>query len=131
MSAEHQRGTLTRVFVYGTLLAGEGNHRLLRRARFVSTAKTPPAFELRDLGYYPGMVLGGAYAVVGEIYEVDAPTLAELDRLEGHPSFYQRTSITLEDGENVESYLLTPEKVRRQPIIASGSWRAYRKERSV
>ena len=78
-----QRGAPTCVFVYGTLLAGEPNHRLLTGARLVAEARTKPAFELRDLGAFPGLVRGGQHAVAGEVYEVDVATLAALDRLEG------------------------------------------------
>jgi gamma-glutamylcyclotransferase (GGCT)/AIG2-like uncharacterized protein YtfP len=116
----------TRVFVYGTLLRGEGNHRLLARARLLREARTEATFELRDLGAFPGLVRGGAHAVAGEVYEVDADTLAALDRLEGHPRFYRRTLIALADGERVEAYLLAPEQVDGCPVIASGSWRAHR-----
>ncbi|MEZ4323566.1 MAG: gamma-glutamylcyclotransferase family protein, partial [Polyangiales bacterium] len=99
MSASRsQRRAPTRVFVYGTLLAGEPNHRVLAGARLVANARTQPAFELRDLGPFPGLVSGGAHAVAGEVYEVDEATLAALDRLEGHPRFYRRTRIALEDG---------------------------------
>ncbi len=56
------------------------------------------------------------------------PTLAALDRLEGHPRFYRRTRIALEDGAAVETYLLAPEQVEGRPVIDSGSWRARRKE---
>ena len=100
-----QRRAPTRVFVYGTLLAGEPNHRVLAGARLVANARTEPAFELRDLGPFPGLVSGGAHAVAGEVYEVDEATLAALDRLEGHPRFYRRTRIALEDGVAVETYL--------------------------
>jgi gamma-glutamylcyclotransferase (GGCT)/AIG2-like uncharacterized protein YtfP len=79
-----QRRAPTRVFVYGTLLAGEPNHRVLAGARLVANARTEPAFELRDLGPFPGLVSSGAHAVAGEVYEVDEATLAALDRLEGH-----------------------------------------------
>ena len=71
-----QRRAPTRVFVYGTLLAGEPNHRVLTGARLVAKARTEPAFELRDLGPFPGLVSGGAHAVAGEVYEVDEATLA-------------------------------------------------------
>jgi gamma-glutamylaminecyclotransferase len=97
----------TRVFVYGTLLAGEGNHALLQTARFIGAARTPPGFGLYDLGAFPGLVRGGQAAVVGEVYEVDAPTLAALDDLEDHPTFYQRTIIVLEDGSVAATYLLS------------------------
>jgi gamma-glutamylaminecyclotransferase len=113
------------VFVYGTLLAGESNHGLLAEARLVATGRTQPAFQLHDLGACPGLVHGGAHAVVGEVYVVDEPTLAMLDRLEDHPEFYRRTGIVLDDGTSVETYLLTPEQVEGCPVIASGSWRVH------
>lgn len=123
-----QRGAPVRVFVYGTLLAGEPNHRVLAGARLVAEGRTQPAFELRDLGPFPGLVHGGGHAVVGEVYEVDDATLAALDRLEGHPRFYRRTTVSLADGEQVWTYLLGPEQVEGRPIIRSGSWRARRQE---
>ncbi|WP_342379405.1 gamma-glutamylcyclotransferase [Myxococcus stipitatus] len=126
-----QRGAPVRVFVYGTLLAGEPNHRVLAGARLVAKACTEPAFELRDLGPFPGLVRGGTHAVAGEVYEVDAPTLAALDRLEGHPRFYRRTRIALDDGALVETYLLTPEQVEGRPVIVSGNWRSRRKENAA
>lgn len=128
---KRQRRAPTRVFVYGTLLAGEGNHRLLASAQLVGEARTEPAFELRDLGYFPGLVRGGQHAVFGEIYAVDAETLAALDRLEGHPRFYRRTRIALADGTQVETYLLTPEQVEGRPVIVSGNWRSRRKEKAA
>ncbi len=124
-----QHGAPVRVFVYGTLLAGEPNHRVLAGATLVADdARTEPAFELRDLGPFPGLVRGGSHAVVGEVYEVDDVTLAALDRLEGHPRFYKRSRISLDDGALVETYLLSPQQVEGRPVIDSGDWRARRKE---
>ena len=123
-----QRGAPVRVFVYGTLLAGEPNHRVLAGARLVAEGRTQPAFELRDLGPFPGLVHGGGHAVVGEVYEVDDATLAALDRLEGHPRFYKRTRFALDDGALVETYLLSPRQVEGRPVIESGNWRSRRKE---
>jgi gamma-glutamylcyclotransferase (GGCT)/AIG2-like uncharacterized protein YtfP len=120
-----------RVFVYGTLLAGEDNHRLLATATLVGEARTKPAFELRDLGHFPGLVKGGTCSITGEVYEVDAPTLARLDALEGHPRFYRRTRIALDDGAKVETYLLAPEQVAGCSVIASGNWRSRRKEKAA
>jgi gamma-glutamylaminecyclotransferase len=114
----------TLVFVYGTLLAGEPNHPYLTGARLVAAGRTQPAFWLHDLGAFPGLVGGGEHAVSGEVYEVDAPTLAALDHLEEHPAYYRRTRIALEDGTIVETYLLPPEHASGCPVIASGSWRA-------
>lgn len=113
----------TRVFVYGTLLRDEPNHYILERACFVREARTPAVFTLRDLGAFPALLADGSTAVLGEVYEVDAATLARLDRLEGHPRFYQRTPIALDDGEPVEAYVMAPERAWSERIITNGDWR--------
>ena len=111
-----------RVFVYGTLRAGEPNHDLLQHQALVARARTEAAFELVSLGSFPAMVTGGTTAVVGEVYEVDPLTLAALDELEGHPRFYRRTPVRLEGGDEVLAYLLSPERARGRPRIPSGDW---------
>jgi gamma-glutamylcyclotransferase (GGCT)/AIG2-like uncharacterized protein YtfP len=40
--------------------------------------------------------------VKGELYMVDEPTLARLDRLEGHPQFYSREEIRISAGAGAE-----------------------------
>jgi gamma-glutamylaminecyclotransferase len=114
------------VFVYGTLRQDEVNHDLLAQARFVAEGRTEPSFELFDLGSVPAMSTGGETAVLGEVYAVDDATLARLDRLEGHPSFYQRTQIRLDDGHEVETYLMDRARMRGRAPIASGDWRTHR-----
>jgi gamma-glutamylcyclotransferase (GGCT)/AIG2-like uncharacterized protein YtfP len=114
----------TLVFVYGTLLVGERNHRLLTGAQLLCDAATPPRFQLHDLGAYPGMVRRGKHAVAGELYEIGEAMLAALDRLEDHPRFYRRTTIVLDGGRRVQTYLLRRDQVQGYPIITSGSWRA-------
>jgi gamma-glutamylcyclotransferase (GGCT)/AIG2-like uncharacterized protein YtfP len=51
-------------------------------------AHTEPAFEVRDLGPFPGLVRGGAHTVAGKVYEVDAPTLARL----GSPAWHSNVA---------------------------------------
>lgn len=85
--------TRTRVFVYGTLRRGEPNHHLLDARMLLRAGRTEPRFTLVSLGAFPAMIDGGETAVVGEVYDVDAVTLAALDRLEGHPRFYRRRPI--------------------------------------
>jgi gamma-glutamylaminecyclotransferase len=111
------------LFTYGTLRRGEPNHPLLVRARFLGEAATPPRYALVDLGPFPAMIAGGQTAVVGEVYAVDETTLARLDILEGHPSFYQRQRIQLATGQEVEAYLMAPGRVAGRPRIPSGDWR--------
>ena len=117
-----QENNTTRVFVYGTLRTGEPNHRLLHGYKPVATLRTAPTFELVNLGAFPGMTRGGSTAVVGEVYEVRAETLVDLDRLEGHPNFYRREAIELEDGREVSAYLLRPADARGYRPIPSGDW---------
>lgn len=122
---------MTRLFVYGTLLRGEGNHDFLTEgpgAHFVRVARTLPAYRLVAVGAFagfPGLLLGGSTAVDGEVFEVGAAVLSRVDMLEGHPRFYRRTPIVLEDGETVETYLL-PKAPGGSTDIVSGSWRRYR-----
>jgi gamma-glutamylcyclotransferase (GGCT)/AIG2-like uncharacterized protein YtfP len=73
-----------RVFVYGTLMRGGSNHRYLHGQRFVAEGETEPRYALYDLGGYPGMVetTDEPASVPGEIWEVSAECLAELDLLE-------------------------------------------------
>jgi len=118
------------VFVYGSLLSGFGNHRLLDvpGAAFVGEAETEGGWTLHDLGAYPGMVrrddLPGE-SVRGELYAVDREVLRRLDQLEGHPRYYTRTEITLDGGEVVESYTLDREQVAHCSRVGGGDWRAY------
>lgn len=120
---------MTRVFVYGSLLRGMHNHRLLDGARFVGAARTPPRFTLRDLGSFPAIVAGGRTQIVGEIYEVDAETLERLDRLEGHPHHYRREPIELERGEVAEIYVYVAPLGARAHAVPSGDWRGHYKEK--
>jgi gamma-glutamylcyclotransferase (GGCT)/AIG2-like uncharacterized protein YtfP len=118
---------MTRVFVYGSLLAGESNHGLLAGAQLVGPAALPAGYALYDLGDFPGLIVAaGGAPIVGEVYEVDAATLAALDELEDHPAYYVRSPIRLADGGHAETYLLTAAQVAGAPLVASGDWRAYR-----
>jgi gamma-glutamylcyclotransferase (GGCT)/AIG2-like uncharacterized protein YtfP len=120
------------VFVYGSLMRGQGNHRLLEHARFVRAAHTTAAFTLVDLGAFPGLLARGTTAVRGEVYRVDDATLAALDRLESHPRFYRRQEIALTDGPRVEAYLLSAERYGSYPVVVGGDWRAHlAKERAT
>jgi gamma-glutamylaminecyclotransferase len=114
---------MTRVFVYGSLRSGESNHRYLATARPLGPSATSPGFTLYDLGPYAAIARTGEGSVTGELYEVDAPALAELDRLEGHPTFYRRQPITLADGEEAEAYVQRPDQVRGKPPVPGGDWR--------
>lgn len=108
------------VFVYGTLMRGERYHMHLAPASFAGETKTAAAFELFDLGPYPAMVAGQT-SVTGELYRVDQVTLATLDELEGHPTYYSRRTIALADGRRAIAYLFVDDP--DGAAIPSGDWR--------
>lgn len=112
-----------RVFVYGTLLAGEANHALLASSRLISAASTRPTYSLYDFGPYPALVRGGTSEVLGELYQVEVATLAALDELEEHPEVYQRRCIVLAGGPRAWTYVMEPHQVEGARLIVSGSWR--------
>jgi gamma-glutamylcyclotransferase (GGCT)/AIG2-like uncharacterized protein YtfP len=115
---------LTRVFVYGTLMRAECNHRLLGRATFVGPARTQPRFKMISLGGCPAILADGATAIEGELYDVDDAMRARLDAFEGHPRFYRRTEILIAGGGRAHAYVLQGPTTGEE--IASGSWRAWR-----
>ena len=120
----HSRGAAseTLIFVYGTLRRGGSNHRFLSRARFVREARSAPEYRMVDLGGFPAVVAGGRDAIVGEVYAVDAGTLTLLDELEDAPDYFRRSSLRLDDGEEVVVYLLPPGQAAGFPHISSGDW---------
>lgn len=114
------------VFVYGSLKKGFGNHQLLERgdAKFVGDAQVS-GFQLFSLGPFPAVVPGNG-TVSGEVYEVGPETLAALDRLEGHPTFYQRQDRIVRMAKTHESKVIAlycyQGEVEEQALIANGNW---------
>jgi gamma-glutamylcyclotransferase (GGCT)/AIG2-like uncharacterized protein YtfP len=74
-----------KIFVYGSLLSGLHNHRVIANSHPLGEARTERRFRMHSLGGFPAVVAGGKQSILGEVYEVDAGTLERLDRLEGHP----------------------------------------------
>lgn len=85
------------VFVYGTLRRGEPNHHLMGEAYCAGRGVTELPFLVYGRGFplarlpVEGEDTTHAGPLVGEVYAVDKATLARLDELEGHPTFYKRT----------------------------------------
>jgi gamma-glutamylcyclotransferase (GGCT)/AIG2-like uncharacterized protein YtfP len=117
-----------RLFVYGTLLSGEGNHGRLGASGLLGMRRTEPHYTLLSLGAFPALVEGGATSVSGEVYEVDDTVLTAVDQLEGHPHFYRRTRLALLGGESVDGYVLARVRKGTYPLIKCGDWREFRCE---
>jgi gamma-glutamylcyclotransferase (GGCT)/AIG2-like uncharacterized protein YtfP len=111
-----------RVFVYGTLVRGEVNHRLLNGAEWLGPHRTAPCFTLYRIGAYPGAARGGATAILGEVYALDGAGLRQLDRLEDYPILYDRHRIATPYGR-AWIYVYRG-RLRDRPIIVGGDWRA-------
>lgn len=115
---------MTRIFVYGTLKKGCKNHPHLADQTYVGDARTAPGYRLHDLGDYPGMVAGGD-SVTGEVWSVDAASLARLDAFEGvDEGLYRREPVKLLppfDRETVWTYLYARDPAGR-PAIAADTW---------
>ncbi len=118
----------TLVFVYGTLMQDQPNHRVLLEigAERLGAAVTASARTLVDLGPYPALLRGaGGCQVTGELYAIDERSLDVLDAFEGCPDLYSRERIQLvHDGESREAwtYVLAREPPADAVVVASGRY---------
>jgi gamma-glutamylcyclotransferase (GGCT)/AIG2-like uncharacterized protein YtfP len=102
-------GTMTRLFIYGTLKRGHGRAGLLADQHYLGEARTRPRYRLYRVDQYPGLVHAEkGVAVEGELWDVKVECLAELDRVEAvDAGLYRRETIELEAGgqqQPVEAY---------------------------
>jgi len=97
-------GYINTVFVYGTLKRGQGNHGILHnKSEFVAHARIGNEFTAYSKGIgYPFMAEVAGIGCVGEVYQVNDEVLANLDRLEGHPGYYERKVRPVVCGDGTE-----------------------------
>ena len=95
------------MFVYGTLQSNKClNMARFPGARFLKQSRTvEQQFDMVDFGAFPGVVFGGASDVQGELWEIDQPTLCQLDHIEGYPDFYNRRIVETQHGPALMYYL--------------------------
>jgi gamma-glutamylaminecyclotransferase len=86
-----------KVFVYGSLRKGFGNHILLKDCEYVGDAWALQ-YAMQHLTHFPSAFVDyftqGA-RIFGEVYEITNEILQRLDHLEGHPDFYKRQEIQI------------------------------------
>jgi len=130
------------VFVYGTLMRGFGNHRLLLTSKFIGEHVTANRYKMVSLGSCPAVCKAtrryidqlpsevveerSLYRpVAGELYEVDDEALVNLDALESNGSFYERELVPLQGyDKEVWMYILCYDS-ERYPRVTFNEDRHY------
>ncbi len=125
---------MQKLFVYGTLKKGKGNHDRILSGYDIKITPAWTYGKLYDLGWYPALTQGNN-KVYGELIEFDDPEiLMKIDWLEGFrrkdsPSnFYDRVKTTVFINSKTPViawiYLITSEKIQDiiyEPV-SSGVW---------
>ena len=124
---------MEKVFVYGSLLKGLGNHRLLEESTLIGTTRSPQGFNMVDLGAFPGVLVDEKITegtVIGEVYEVDETTMRRLDGLEGYNrdyperGMYDKKLITTEFGEAF-IYTYNSHFSGSTKFVENGDWKTH------
>jgi gamma-glutamylcyclotransferase (GGCT)/AIG2-like uncharacterized protein YtfP len=114
---------MTRLFVYGTLRKNGTNYWRLAGCKCLAEKVWLPGYALHDNFLYPYAVPSrtpGA-GIVGEVYEIDEPTLAQLDRLEGLDGGHYRRVVDPTIGAFI--YLKADVgDLAQYPAIPGGDW---------
>jgi len=128
------------VFVYGSLKKGFGNHHILSdkaSAFYCGHYLTKVAsFEMRSYGGFPAITntLKNGKKISGELYLCTPETIERLDSLEGHPHWYKRKRILMDDGTWAFTYILPEEHTTDLPLVELTNIdgdEAYRWEKGV
>ncbi|KIQ21253.1 gamma-glutamyl cyclotransferase [Variovorax paradoxus] len=125
------------VFVYGTLRRLGRNDIARYRPAPVLVGEASIAGTLYDLGAYPGIVLGGAGRVKGEIYRIEPAVEAALDLLEevaedDSGEYIKREVRIALDAQWLDClvYEIHPSRIEGRPVIGGGDWIAHAAEMS-
>ncbi|MGL4453117.1 MAG: gamma-glutamylcyclotransferase family protein [Sarcina sp.] len=125
--------------VYGSLLSGMKNHRVLGNSKLLGETKIK-GYDLYDTGYGFPAIQKGTSVIQVEVYEVSSKTIERaLDSLEGYTegrndNLYNKvkTKVEMENGESIEAYIYVWGSSRdlkdiNNPVTG-GCWRTYFKE---
>ena len=113
---------MKKLFVYGILRRQYGAGRLLSDDEYKGEYKTAPKYTMISLNAFPGMLKDGDNSITGDLFETSLDTIAKTDIMEGHPTFYERQEVDLEDGTIAEAYFLPREEYGNYPEVKSGDW---------
>lgn len=116
------------VFVYGTLMKGFSNHRLLKGAKYLGLAQTVKKYRM-SVGDYPLVNEKKADTkITGELYSVSNKILKNLDELEGYKgndrsnNYYRKFVPVVNNDKRVDAYVYFNDK-RGDYNVDSGDYR--------
>jgi gamma-glutamylaminecyclotransferase len=105
------------VFVYGSLKRGFSNHSIIQNSKFMGNTETADRnYRMFSLSYFPTVAETEKedFSIIGELYEVDAQTLHELDLLEGNGHLYNRKLVKVYSNLDIVEawmYLRVPDDI--------------------
>lgn len=108
------------IFVYGSLKQGFGNHRFINQSPLFNATLKDYILLTQDIGY--PAIMPGLGLVEGEVYQINDETIKTLDRLEQHPTYYRRQSVTV-----IEKDTLKMHQAYTYIIVNPWGWRSYGK----
>lgn len=113
---------LTSVFVYGTLRKGLAWHHLLEGSVSSGIGTTQEMYAMYADGIPYVCENEKISHIKGEIYLVDDSALKRLDRLEGHPDWYERKEVIInsDSGETKAWIYFNP--TPKGKLVASGDF---------
>jgi gamma-glutamylcyclotransferase (GGCT)/AIG2-like uncharacterized protein YtfP len=120
-AAQFEGNKVTKIFVYGTLMKGNSNHKeFLSKARFAGNF-IAQGFQIYDFGSYPQLIHNEIDKVKGEIYVIDSDTLERLDMREIEGNLFTRKLINVvNDNDDVEeAYTYVYNKDTSKKVSAS------------
>lgn len=94
-----------KLFVYGTLKAGYGLHRIIEDAHYIGEVKTAEQYTLATNGWYPMLMAiedTPKTNIKGELYVIDRAMLDRCDVAEGQGTLFKREIIDVIDEEGNE-----------------------------
>lgn len=129
----------TYIAVYGSLRRGMQAEHLMNKPGLSHVGQDTINATLYDLGWYPGIVLGGQSRVVVDVHEVDLDSnaLHRLHQYEGYiPHNWENSLFVLKraflnsNGKEVMCYEYN-RNVDGRPIVDHGDWVQYVQERAA